>query len=104
MRNRYWLDRIARRPRDGSDHDQFRPAKRAGRAPGPAGLSVDAIVIVAGVHWFVGEPGVNLREAGMRKPPRKFGDWGRSASTGYLELVALTLAVFVALIAGERYL
>jgi hypothetical protein len=40
----------------------------------------------------------------MRKPPRKFGDWGRSTWTGYLELVALTLAVFVALIAGERYL
>jgi hypothetical protein len=35
--------------------------------------------------------------------PRKFGDWGRSGATGYLEWIAAVLGALVALELAGRY-
>jgi hypothetical protein len=40
----------------------------------------------------------------MTKPPRKFGDWGRSPWTNYLEMAVIVLAGLLALRLMQRFL
>jgi hypothetical protein len=46
----------------------------------------------------------DAEEGEMKRFPINPGQWSRSAMTGYLELTALTLAVFVILVSAERVL